>query len=97
MTDNEIDVDSLERRELRLKRDWDRAIVRLVKPVRTAHEEAPVGSLAEVTHYYRGLTLWTTPCDRCNVRVYARRVPECHVEYLGHRKPVSSRWRKSAT
>ena len=74
----------LEKRPLRLKRHWEGAIVRTVKPLRNTTQDAPVGSLAKCDGYYRGLKLWTVPCEHCGVAVYVTGVPERAVEYVGH-------------
>ena len=81
----------LEKRKLKLKRDWVGGIVVLLKEIENYHYTFPKGTKCYVTRNYMGLYLVSEPCPQCGRRFFTvSRVPESDVEYLGH--PEGEGW-----
>ena len=84
-----IDKTTLEKREIKLKRDWTGAHVKFFKTHRTyGNELIPKGTKGIVRNYYRGLAIQTEAPrkDSSDMTVFITRIDPCCVEYLGHSK-----------
>ena len=73
-----------EDRPLKRKNDWVGAVVRSKRPVSNAIATLPAGTMFFVESTYQGLKMRSAKCARCGISIYITKVPEAHVEYLGH-------------
>ena len=75
----------LEKRTLRLKRDWRGAIVKAKRDIaNNGGERIRAGWIGKVSHNYGGLNIWFDMCKVCGTRMSVSHVLERDVEYLGH-------------
>lgn len=66
----------------KLKRDYKGLTVRTVTEIRNGAMIIPAGTVCEVDEWFRGLTLITSRCPHCGVRMFVTRVSQSRVELV---------------
>jgi hypothetical protein len=64
------------------EKEWQGVLVRSVEEIETRAATFPRGTLFKVLGKFGGLTLESQPCERCGIRLRARRVSFFKVEVV---------------
>ena len=74
----------LEKRKIKLKRDWEGAVVQFKKEMKNGYSRYPKGTTATVVKSWKGLEVWIEPCEHCGCRNHMSGIQIEDVEYIGH-------------